>query len=51
MKKIIFLALSYSDVRLQPNLYTDLMGAFNKNGHEVFVVAPVIDEEKKAKII
>ncbi len=47
MKKIVFLALSYSDASSKPNLYTDLMGAFHKNGHDVLVVAPVLDKKNK----
>lgn len=47
MKKIAFLALSYSNVFTEPNLYTDLMVTFKKNGHDVFVVAPALKDENK----
>lgn len=39
-EKIIFLALGYSNVSISTNLYTDLIGEFHRQGHDVLVVAP-----------
>ncbi len=44
MKRIVFLALGYPDVRKSTILYTDLMQEFAKQGHEVLVVAPAIQK-------
>ncbi|MDM9632789.1 glycosyltransferase family 4 protein [Robiginitalea aurantiaca] len=48
--KVVFLALSFSDVRNSSNLYVDLMHEFRSQGHEVFVIAPSIDDEKKSQL-
>lgn len=50
MKKVVFLALSYSDAASRPNLYTDLMGTFHKNGHDVYVVAPALDQNNRVSL-
>ena len=42
MKKVIFLALGYPDVKRSTILYTDLMQEFGQRGHEVLVVAPAL---------
>lgn len=44
MKKVIFLALGYPDVKKSTILYTDLMQEFAQQGHEVLVVAPAIKQ-------
>ena len=48
MKKVVFLALNYSDATSEPGMYPDLMIEFLTNGHEVYVVAPSLDNKKKA---
>ena len=50
MKKVLFLALQYSDISTEPNLYTDLMVTFFENGHEVFVVAPTLNKNDKVSL-
>lgn len=40
MKKVIFLALGYPNIKNSTHLYTDLMQEFVKQGHDVLVVAP-----------
>lgn len=45
MKKIVFLALRYSNATSEPGMYPDLMATFLKNGHEVLVVAPTLNEK------
>ena len=50
MKKVIFLAQTYSDITSEPNLYTDLMTMFHKHGHEAFVVAPTLKESDKTSL-
>lgn len=50
MKRIIFLALDFPDIEKSPNLYTDLLCEFQKNGNQVFVVAPSINNEKEAHL-
>lgn len=50
MKKVVFLALQYSSVSSEPNLYTDLMVTFHENGHEVYVVAPTLDDSNEISI-
>lgn len=50
MKKVVFLALSYSDASVEPGMYPDLMATFLKNGHEVFVVAPALNENDTLSI-
>ncbi|PWL39144.1 glycosyltransferase WbuB [Flagellimonas aquimarina] len=40
MKKVIFLALGYPNIKNSTHLYTDLMQEFSKQGHDVLVVAP-----------
>jgi len=44
--KVLFLFISYPDVAVNTNMYTDLTGEFFKNGHEVFVAAPGIRSTK-----
>ncbi len=44
--KILFLALAYPKIPNSSNLYTDLMETFRNQGHEVFVVAPAINENE-----
>lgn len=46
MKKIIFLALSFPNVEFSTNIWTDLISEFQKQGHDVLVVAP--DSNKEA---
>ena len=51
MKKVLFIGLSYPNVKDNTHLYTDLMQEFQCRGHEVLVIAP--DEElirKKSEI-
>ncbi|MDH3698771.1 MAG: glycosyltransferase family 4 protein [Flavobacteriaceae bacterium] len=50
MKKVVFLALNYSNATSEPGMYPDLMINFLKNGHDVWVVAPSIDDKKKASL-
>lgn len=40
--RIIFLGLAVPNMDNSTNLYTDLIQEFHKNGHDVFVVAPVM---------
>lgn len=49
--KIIFLALAYPKIPNSSNLYTDLMEEFCNQGHEVFVVAPAINENEIGLIV
>ena len=51
MKRVVFLALSYPDATTVPSMYSDLMIAFLHNGHEVLVVAPSVDDKKKASLV
>lgn len=44
--KILFLALTYPKIPKSSNLYTDLMEELRNQGHEVFVVAPAINESE-----
>ncbi|WP_329805057.1 glycosyltransferase family 4 protein [Flavobacterium facile] len=44
--KILFLALAYPKIPNSSNLYTDLMEEFRDQGHEVYVVAPAINENE-----
>ncbi len=44
MKKIVFLALGYSDISKSTNLYTDLIQEFKKNNHDVLVIAPALSK-------
>ena len=50
MKKVVFLALQYASVDSEPNLYTDLMVTFQKNGHEAYVVAPTLNKDDKISL-
>ena len=42
--RILFLALAFPKIGQGGNLYTDLMEEFRDQGHEVYVVAPSINE-------
>ena len=42
--KILFLALAFPKIPNSSNLYTDLMEEFRDQGHEVFIVAPAVNE-------
>lgn len=44
--KIIFLALSYPKIPNSSNMYTDLMEEFRNQGHDVFVVAPTVNDSE-----
>lgn len=44
--RILFLALTFPKIGQGGNLYTDLMEEFRDQGHEVFVVAPSINENE-----
>ncbi len=44
--KILFLALAYPKIPKSSNLYTDLMEEFRNQGHEVFVVAPALNNHE-----
>lgn len=44
--KILFLALAYPKIPKSSNLYTDLMEEFRNQGHQVFVVAPTVNENE-----
>lgn len=44
--KILFLALSYPKIPKSSNLYTDLMEEFRDQGHEVFIVAPAVNDSE-----
>lgn len=50
MKKVIFLALNYSNAETEPGMYPDLMIKFHNEGHEVLVVAPSIDDKKQVSL-
>lgn len=38
--RVLFLMISYPDVSINTNMYTDLANEFLKNGHNVYVAAP-----------
>lgn len=42
--RILFLALTFPKIGKSSNLYTDLMEEFRDQGHDVFVIAPMVDE-------
>ncbi len=42
--RVIFLGLAVPNMDTSTNLYADLIQEFHKNGHDVFVVAPVMSE-------
>ena len=44
--KILFLALAYPKIPNSSNLYTDLMEEFRNQGHDVFVVAPAVNDSE-----
>lgn len=44
--KILFLALAYPKIPKSSNLYTDLMEEFRDQGHEVFIVAPAVNDSE-----
>ncbi len=44
--KILFLALAYPKIPKSSNLYTDLMEEFRNQGHDVFVVAPAVNDNE-----
>lgn len=44
--KVLFLALAYPKIPNSSNLYTDLMEEFRNQGHDVFVVAPAVNENE-----
>lgn len=44
--KVLFLMLAFPDVNKSFNMYTSLVEEFVKKGHDVFVVAPQIPNEK-----
>ncbi|MCL6275537.1 glycosyltransferase family 4 protein [Muricauda sp. 2012CJ35-5] len=50
MKKIVFLALNYSSATSEPGMYPDLMSKFLAKGHEVFVVAPALNDTDKISL-
>lgn len=41
--RILFLAISFPDIRKSSNIYTDLAEEFISKGHEVFPVAPLLN--------
>lgn len=43
---ILFLMLSFPNVEKSFNMYTDLVEEFQHNGHDVFVTAPALGQEK-----
>ena len=45
--KILYLTISYPDIKISSNLYSDLASEFAHNGHEVYVVAPSLNGETK----
>ncbi|MFC2148545.1 glycosyltransferase family 4 protein [Bacteroidota bacterium] len=51
MKKVIFIALDFPDIKKTTHLYSDLMHEFLKNGHDVFVIAPVSDKKDSEIVI
>lgn len=44
--RILFLALIFPKIGQSSNLYTDLMEEFRDQGHDVFVVAPIVDDRE-----
>ena len=44
--KILFLALAYPKIPNSSNLYTDLMEEFRNQGHDIFVVAPAVNDSE-----
>jgi len=47
---IIFLALTFPDVKKTSNLYTDLAEEFYKNNHNFLVIAPSLDNKTELKL-
>ncbi|MEQ3662013.1 MAG: glycosyltransferase family 4 protein [Flavobacterium sp.] len=41
--RVLFLALTFPKIGQSSNLYTDLMEEFRDQGHDVYVVAPMVD--------
>ena len=46
VKKIIFLALQFSNAEKGNTLWTDLVQEFHHKGHDVLVLAPALDESE-----
>ncbi|PXX28374.1 glycosyltransferase family 4 protein [Arenibacter sp. ARW7G5Y1] len=46
MKKIIFLALGFPNVENSTTIWTDLIGEFSQQGHDVLVVAPALKNKE-----
>ncbi|MBD1262688.1 glycosyltransferase family 4 protein [Maribacter polysiphoniae] len=46
VKKIIFLALQFSNAEKGNTLWTDLVQEFHHKGHDILVLAPALDESK-----
>lgn len=45
--KVLFLAIAFPNAKKTTNLYNDLVEEFNNNGHEVYVIAPTLDNKTK----
>src|ERR1035437_936879 len=41
--RVLFLMISYPDVSINTNMYTDITKEFLRNGHDVYVAAPSIE--------
>src|SRR5690554_4750188 len=46
MKKIIYLALNFPNMEHTSNMWTDLISEFQKQGHDVLIVAPAFEINK-----
>jgi glycosyltransferase involved in cell wall biosynthesis len=44
--RVLFLGLVVSDMNSSTNLYSELIQEFHKNGHDIFVVAPVREKTR-----
>ncbi|MFT5738252.1 MAG: glycosyltransferase involved in cell wall biosynthesis, partial [Maribacter sp.] len=51
MKKILFLGLSFPDVKKHTHLYTDLINEFHNQGHDVLVIAPDEENRKSSELV
>ncbi len=51
MKKILFLGLTFPDVKKNTHLYTDLIHEFHNQGHDVLVIAPDEEGRKSSELV
>lgn len=49
--KILFLTISMPNMSGSSNMYASLIKEFARNGHDVFVVAPIVGDKEETKIV